>query len=390
MASLTETPQPQKILLSGGDLVDVDTGSIVQGNVLIEGGEVSKEPHSEAPAHVVDVSGLLVTPGLVDLHTHVFKGQAMSLNPTEVGPPSGTTTMVDAGSSGASLFDAFRSAVAAGVVTPRVLAFLNISAIGTTAHTMQGELRGLGYCNEDLATAVAVENRDLVVGVKVRASADVGGSDAVEALSRARRVADRVGLPLMCHLGPAPATSDEILRMLRRGDILTHAFTGFSDNNVTRDSTSIKRLVEARDRGVVIDIGHGQSGFSLDVASRALEAGVFPTTISTDLHRGSRESVVGMPNVMSKFLALGMSITDVVLASTRAPATVIGAESEGFGTLTPGGPADVSVFRVVEGEVIYIDPFGGSIAAEQSLQCVLTIQAGSIVFHDGTLALPQA
>jgi dihydroorotase len=379
--------ESRTLRLTGGDVFDPDGRSITVRDVVIAGDMIGdKSPTSDVESFI-DVTGLLVTPGLVDLHTHVFRGQMSSVDPTVVGPASGTTTMIDTGSAGAHLLDAFRSIVSSDPAIPRVLSFLNISSIGITGHTLQGELRGLAYCDEDTAVRVADANRDFVVGIKVRASADVAGADAFEALGRARRVADRLGLPLMCHLGPAPVSSDDILRVLREGDVLTHAFTGFSDNYVTRDRHSLDALKEAHDRGVVLDVGHGASGFSISVAMDAVANGVPPTTISSDVHRVSLESVVGLPRVLSKLLALGMPLPDVLLRATSEPARVVGADRQGVGTLRTGAPADVAVFRIVNEPITFIDPFGGRIDGGESLHCVLTIMGGQIVYHDGSLDL---
>lgn len=386
MIPLGDLPESSMLRLKGGRVFDSETSSISVGDVVVADGHLRDPAQVYDDEVVVDVGGLVVSPGLVDLHTHVFRGQMMSLDPCAVGPQAGTTTMVDAGSAGGHLFGAFRSGTIDDPAVPRILAFMNVASIGTTSHTLQGELRGLAYCDEGVALDAIEANRDVVIGIKVRASADVAGSDALEALGRARRVADKAGLPLMCHLGPAPASSDDILRQLRAGDILTHCFTGFSDNYVTRDAKSLECLREARDRGVLLDVGHGASGFSLSVAAAALEAGIPPTTISSDLHRVSVSTVVGLPNVLMKFLALGMPLTEVLARATLAPSRVVGADMQGVGTLRPGALADVAVFRIDDGPTDFVDAFGGSVAGSKTLATVLTIQRGRVVFDDGTMA----
>ncbi len=370
-------------------MFDPDEHSIAVRDVVIAGDTFGDQTPTSDDESTLDVTGLLVTPGLVDLHTHVFRGQMSSVDPAVVGPRSGTTTMIDTGSAGAHLLDAFRSIVSSDPAIPRVLAFLNISSIGITGHTLQGELRGLAYCDEDVAVRVADANRDFVVGIKVRASADVAGSDAFEALGRARRVADKLGIPLMSHMGPAPVPSDAILRVLREGDALTHTYTGFSDNYVTRDRQSLDALKEARDRGVVLDVGHGASGFSIAVAREALANDVPPTTISSDVHRVSLESVGGLPRVLSKFLALGMPLPDVLRRATSEPARVVGVDRQGVGTLRVGAPADVAVFKIIEEPISFTDPFGGKVDGDTSLECVMTIMGGRIVYHDGSLGLSR-
>ncbi len=327
----------------------------------------------------MDVSGLLVTPGLVDLHTHVFNGQDLGLRPDAIGPPSGTTTLIDTGSAGGHLFDAFRaSSIDRSEV--RVRAFVNVSSIGTTSILLSGELKTLAYVDEEVAVACIEGNRDVVVGVKVRASHDVGGPNAPEALRRARRVADRVGLPLMVHLGPPPVTVDEIADYLGAGDVLTHCFTGFAGNQVVQDGTIRRSVLAARARGARFDVGHGISGFSAAVARTAIEQGFLPDTVSTDLHSYSARLVIDLPQVLSKLVALGMSLQQVLTAATIAPAKVVGLDTQGIGTLRPGAPADVAVFRIEEGPVEFLDGCEQSFTGGLRLVPVLTVLGGRVVF----------
>ncbi len=369
------------IVLRGGSVFDPETLQFATVDLRLEHGSVAAGP-AQPGDHVVDVTGSLVAPGLVDLHTHVFDGQDLGLVADVIAPPSGTTTLIDTGSSGAHLLGAFRS-VAERSET-RMRAFLNISSVGTTSIMLGGELKAAHYVNEDVAIDAIEANRDLVIGVKVRASFDVGADFATEALHRARRVADRVGLPLMVHLGPAPAAIDEIAGVLGRGDILTHAFTGWEGNTVTEYGELRPSVRAARERGALLDIGHGMSGFSLEIARQMLAIGQAPDTISTDLHAYSRPLVVDLPTVLSKFLALGMPLPAILAAATLTPARAAGLSDLGVGTLRPGAPADVAVLRLAPGEVDYVDAFGGSVTGTERIECALTIAAGRIVFdRDG-------
>ena len=368
-------------VLRGGEVFDPVARSFATGDLRIADGVIADGPPLNDDL-VVDVTGCLVLPGLVDLHTHVFDGQDLGLVADTIAPPSGTTTLVDTGSAGAHLLGAFRSVVDRS--DTRIRAFLNIASVGTTSILLGGELKSPHYANEDVAVEAIEANRDLVIGVKVRASFDVGGEHAAEALRRARRVADRVGLPLMVHLGPAPATIDEIAGMLQRGDILTHAFTGWAENAIVADGALRPSVRAARQRGVLLDIGHGMSGFSLDVARIMLSLGEPPDTISTDLHAYSRTLVVDLPTVLSKFLALGMPLPDVLVAATVTPARAAGLDTLGIGTLQPGAPGDVAVLRIVPGTVEYVDSFGGAVTGSERLECMVTIAGGTVVFdRDG-------
>lgn len=370
----------QPIALVGGLVLDPRTRRFANGTVRIVEGRIAPADVPVAGEQVIDASGLLVTPGLIDLHTHVFRGQDLGIDADRYGPPNGVTTMVDTGSAGGHLFDAFRElAIDHGDV--RIRAFVNIATVGTTSIFLSGELRGLRYCDEDVAAAVVDRHRDVVVGVKVRASADVAGDDAPEALRRARRVADRVGLPLMVHLGPAPATVQEVASTLRSGDILTHSCTGWG-NSITLDGAVRPEVAAARARGALLDLGHGQGGFDSEVTRTLIELGEPPDTISTDLHQYSLPFAVGMTKVLSKMLALGMEPADLFSRATLAPAAAVGLDREGVGTLDPGAPGDVAVFRIDPVDELFQDRHGHEFRGDRRVVSTLTILGGRIVHEE--------
>jgi dihydroorotase len=369
------------LLLRGGKVFDPETAAWSQTDLLIVDGRIADPVEAPAAPPTLDVSGLLITPGLVDVHTHVFVGQDLGVDPDVVGPPSGVTTFIDTGSAGAHLFRAFRRSVLDRCAS-RVRAFLNISTIGTTSILCGGELENLGYCDEDAAVACAQANSDVIIGIKVRASGNVVGASGGEPLHRARRVADRLDLPLMVHLGPAPPSTEEILAVLRAGDILTHCCTGFDDNALIQSGRLRDAAEDARQRGVLFDVGHGMSGFDAVVAQGMLDAGFAPDTISTDLHAYSLDSAEDLPSVMSKLMALGMTLEDVLTRATLAPARCAGLADAGVGTIRPGSPADITAFEIIDGPVTYRDPSGHAFTGHSRLRAALTIRNGSIV-HDG-------
>lgn len=373
------------LLLHGGTVVDPEArgGMRRRADVLVLDGRIAaveEAPLCPEGTRAVDVSGLLVTPGLVDLHAHVFVGQDLGVDPDVVGPASGTTTFVDTGSAGGHLFGAFRRGTI-DRATARVRAFLNISSIGATSILLAGELENLAYCDEDVAAICATEHADLVIGIKVRASGNVVGASGAEPMLRARRVADRLGLPLMIHLGPAPPGSEEIMAQLHAGDVLTHCFTGFEDNRLFLDGRVRESVLAARERGVVFDVAHGMSAFDAEVASEMLAAGFLPDTISSDVHAYSLDAIGDLPAVMSKFLALGMDVDDVIDRTTLKPAQHAGLAADGVGTLRVGAPADVAAFELVEGPIAYADTRGGTFSGSRRLRAALTVRAGAIV-HD--------
>jgi dihydroorotase len=369
------------LLLCGGNIFDPESATWTRADLLIADGQIADRADARATPQTVDVSRLLVTPGLIDLHTHVFVGQDLGVDPDVVGPPSGVTTFIDTGSAGAHLFGAFRRSVLDRCAS-RVRAFLNISTIGTTSILCGGELENLGYCDEDATVACAQANSDVIIGIKVRASGNVVGASGGEPLRRARRVADRLDLPLMVHLGPAPPSTEEILSVLRAGDILTHCCTGFGDNALIQHGRLRAAAQAARRRGVLFDVGHGMSGFDAVVAQGMVDAGFVPDTISTDLHAYSLTSAEDLPTVMSKLMALGLTLEDVLTRATLAPARCAGLADTGVGTLRPGAPADITAFELVDGPVTYRDPSGHAFTGHARLRAAMTIRGGAIV-HDG-------
>jgi dihydroorotase len=319
------------LLLTGGRLADGTRADIAVRDGVVAAVDRSLEG---AAAEVTDVAGMLVTPGLIDLHTHVGPGY-WGIDPDATAWHSGVTTWVDAGSAGAYTIDGLRQVAArAGV---RVPALLNISAVGLAGRT--GESRDLGDCDVALATDTLLEHRDLLRGVKVRIDRETVGDNGVEPLRRGLAAAANAGVPVMVHIGTTPPALDEVLDLLRPGDIVTHCASGLA-------APLGPRVHAAVERGVLLDLGHGSGAFAFDVLERQLEAGLRPHTISTDLHaRSLYGPVFDLPTTMAKLLAAGLTLSEVVAATTEAPARALGLSG---GRLTPGAPADLAVFEVRE------------------------------------------
>jgi len=331
----------------------------------------------ELGTRVIDATECLVVPGLIDLHAHVYTGVCpLTVDADEAARSSGVTTMVSAGDAGANTIEGFRH-LAVDRNRTRILAFLHISTIGLAAWPV-GESVQLEMLDVALACRAIEENRDIVVGVKVRETEpDVVGTNGLEPLRRAIEVGERTGLPVMCHIGNTPAHMTEVLALLRAGDILTHCYTG-SRNNIVESGRLVAGVDDAIDRGVVFDIGHGFGSFDFEIAEVAIAAGVFPTTISTDMHSFSASAASGMkdlPLTMSKLLALGMTLEEVIRATTVTPASAMSRENE-LGTLAVGSVADLAVIELAERRQEVTDSFGNLRTIERTFEVRSTIRAG--------------
>ena len=382
---MTVGQQPgSPLTLISDRLFNPHKGSFAPARVSVENGlisEISSDTLPPTPASLektIDLSGLLVTPGLVDFHTHIFHGQDLGVHSDSL-LKHGVTAAVDAGSAGAHIFPAFKELVI-DKSKLRIQSFLNISTVGTTSILLQGELKSTAYCNEEIAISTALKFPENIIGIKVRASHDVGGDFALEGFKKARSAATKLGLPLMVHLGPAPVNIEDILEELAPGDFLTHAYTGWVGNNLVKDSKPRPSFIAAKERGVLFDIGHGMGGFDSTVAKVLIDNGIYPDTISTDIHTYSLEKVIGLPAVLSKFVALGMELSDVLIRATTAPGKYGKFSSSGVGTLDIGAQADISAFECVEGEYSFSDAHGHSFMGQMRLEPVFTMVKGEVLF----------
>jgi dihydroorotase len=311
---------------------------------------------------VMDGRGLILVPGLIDLHTHVYwGGTALGVDAAAVARRSGTTSFVDAGSAGPGNFAGFRH----HVIEPsplRILPFLNVSFPGIfafAATVMVGEAADLRLIEPRECVRVARDNRDLVAGIKVRVGRTAGGGSGIAPLDMALEAAEEVGLPVMAHLDHPPPSRLEVLSRLRRGDILTHCFRPFPNAPVRADGRIREEVVEARRRGVVFDIGHGGGSFGFRTAEGMLEAGFLPDVISSDVHALSVNGPAFDQLVtMSKFLALGLDLGAVVRAASAAPAAVLGRDD--LGHLGVGAAGDATLLDIAEGEFEFRDVLGES------------------------------
>lgn len=333
---------------------------------------VSGELDPAGAGEIVDGTGLLLTPGLVDLHTHVFHGVSYwGLDPDPVAWRTGVTTWVDAGSAGGYSLEGFRT-LAAEPAQVRIVALVNISAFGLVAESH--ELHVLANCDPVLAARAATEHPDLVRGIKVRLDRRTVGEHGLEPLRRALDAGERAGLPVMVHIGQQPPAVPDILAELRPGDIVTHCASGLATGTVGADGRVTDAVRAAHDRGVVYDVGHGYAGFAFDVAEAMLAGGAGPDVISSDLHaRSVRGPAFDLPTVLAKMIAIGVPLADAVAAATVVPARTLGLDA---GTLAVGAPADLALWKVAEGNFGVGDVHGAQRKAPLRLENAGTYVGG--------------
>jgi dihydroorotase len=365
------------LLVKGGEVIDPGSGRRGPYDVAITRNRIAavdRDIPADTAARVIDATGKIVTPGLIDLHTHVFHGCSYwGVRPDPVASRSGVTTWIDAGSAGAMSIEGFREYI----VKParaRVYALLNISYIGLVGP--DHELMNLNYADVDVFKQVYDLNRDLVLGVKVRMMSSTVGEQGVKPLERARRAADECAIPMMMHIGYAPPSIDDCLPFLKEGDILTHCFTGF-DMRILGEHGKLRDSARAAwERGVVMDIGHGTGAFRFEVAEPLIQQGYKPAVISTDIHVLSiRGPMYDLPTCMNKCMAIGMSLDEVVEAATSAPARVVGLDNE-VGSFKPGLMADVALFELEQGNFRYYDVNMDMREGRERLRHTLTIVGG--------------
>ena len=334
---------------------------------------------------VLDASGKLATPGLIDLHAHVFPyGSAIGIPADELVPHQATTTVVSAGDAGANNIAVFRRHIVAQTRT-RMYAFVHIANMGLAGFPVP-ELFNIGYADAAVAAKAVAENADMVLGIKVRMSENVIDKHGLEPLKRAVQACEMSGTraKVMCHIGGVQSRElmSQILDTLRAGDILTHSYSGAPNNagqgtNIVQEGKLLPSALAAKKRGVIFDVGHGGGSFDYTMAEPAIAQGAPPDTISSDIHVFSGNTP-GMPFltwVMSKFLNLGFTLEQVIAMATVNPARVIGRMPK-LGTLQLGAPGDVSILEVVEGPVRFVDTRKNERDGKVHLRPVQTVAAG--------------
>jgi dihydroorotase len=364
------------ILIRNGEVADPGRRFRQRADVAVADGRIAAvEPNipAERASDVIDARGLLVAPGLIDLHTHCYHGgTGLSIEADPIAARSGVTTWVDAGSFGSDQVDGFRRFVVAPQQS-RVFGYLHLypnlrNPDVDVVKYVRSEMRRTGEA--------AAANRDILLGVKVYVGSNMNGRYSLDFLRIARELGDKYKLPLMAHISFAPPETPEVMDLMRAGDVVTHCFNTHTLGIMDPAGKFKPGVKEARARGVLFDVGHGAGSFNFQVARRALDAGFLPDTISTDLYNVNVAGpVYDMPTTLSKFLALGMSLEDVLARATAAPARAI-SRVPGLGTLEVGAPADISLLAIEEGRFQLVDSQKNAVTAGQRIVSRLTIARG--------------
>jgi dihydroorotase len=391
-AALAAQPK-YDLLLQGGRVIDPKNNLSAIRDVAIKNGTIAAvAPHLNAAdaLKTVNAAGLIVTPGLVDIHVHVFAGTGErgsyagdnSVYPDPLTLRVGVTTVADAGCAGWRNFEEFKDRIIDRSKT-RVLAFLNIVGAGMRGAKFENNL-------EDMQSAPAAEMAKKYPGVVVGFKTAHYAGPEWTPVERAVEAGTAANLPVMVDFGtdhPERPLYDLLTKKLRPGDIYTHCYSGLR-HELTDDGTVNPGMIEGRSRGVIFDVGHGGGSFAWRIAVPAIKQHFLPDSISTDLHIGSMNAgMKDMLNTMGKFLAMGLTLDEVILRSTWNPAREI--KHEELGNLSVDSTADVAVLRLEKGDFGFTDMYGARLRGQQRLTCELTVRAGKVVYDLNGITRPD-
>jgi len=381
---------PYDILIHSGEVIDASQSLHARRDIIVHNGLIAAITDGKEPVnarHTINARDLLVVPGLIDLHVHVYPHSPYGLDPDPLCPAGGVTTMLDTGTAGSYNFAAFRRDTIDKAQTS-ILGLVNLSCIGLVGMNL-GELLDRRYADCDGTLQILEDHADVAVGVKIRAGKHLIGDGAQgwANFHDAVRVARQSKTWLMVHIGECPMSIPEMLEHLAPGDCITHCFKAGS-TRLTDDNGRLYQAVhQASERGVIFDVGHGNGSFDWGVAEAALQQGFEPTTISTDLHTGNIHGpVYDMPTTMSKFLMLGMPLERVIEKSTLTPAKALGRDAD-IGTLRVGSVADIAVLERRQGTFDFTDSYDQQRQGNELLSAAATVRGGQIVPGGGGLRM---
>ena len=374
------------LLIQHGEVLDPGAGLKGKLDVAIAGGRIVEVaaglPANEAK-QTISASGLYVTPGLIDIHAHVFvNAHDMGGHTDHFCQASGVTTLCDAGSAGSATFAGLRRVLDHEVST-RVRAFVNLSAIGIVGTSRGGELSHFPYADPEGCARTIAENPDLAIGVKLRYGPGIVWEYTTAPVKLARKTAATAGVPLMIHITDSPIPLPDILAEMIPGDIITHCYHGRANGIMGQEKQLVlKEVVEAQRHGIIFDCAHGRNHFSFPMIEKALDQGFLPDTISTDLTTTSatKGPVWDLATTMSKLLHFGMSLDDLVMRATAAPAKIMGYAGT-VGTLKPGANADIALIERRNGNFAMTDSDGNTVTAKERLVTRMTLKDGRVTYE---------
>jgi dihydroorotase len=375
------------LLIKNGKVIDPSQNLEEERDVAIRGGKIAlveRDIPANRGRQVFDAAGKIVTPGLIDLHVHVLP--YVGETGTEADPccvTRGVTTVVDAGTAGAFTLPALRK-FAVEKSDTRIRALVHVVAIGMVVAVTPGmeELGDLRYCDAKRAAKAALENKDLVLGFKVRIDRKftIPGTNDIEGMKRARMASDEASLPITTHIGGSYTPLQDFLLLMKDRDIVTHIYNPRPNSVLDESGKLLTEVVEARKRGVLFDVGHGRTNFSYRIAEKCLGQGLIPDTISSDVSNGSvRGPVYDLVTTMAKMMTLGLNLREVIERTTINAARAMNFGVE-IGTLKPGAEADVAIFELRSGEFGLVDSEGQTRVARQKLVPVATVRNGKVFY----------
>lgn len=376
------------LLIKNGQLFDPDSGLSRRGDIALDGRRIAAVGDI-APcdaAAMINAEGCIVTPGLVDMHAHLYPLLPSGIPAEAVCFSTGVTTAVDAGSSGCASYPYFRPLIHTSQL--RIKAFLNVSTAGICAHPAHEDVDPAKFDEERIRDVFEACPGELL-GLKLRTSRNIVEGYGLAPLERALEIADDIGVPLMLHPTDPPCTMARLLDMLRPGDIMSHAYHNTGDTIIDGSGHVCEAALRARERGVIFDVANDRWHFGFSTARAALADGFLPDVISSDLIGADvfrHPTVFSLPMLASKYLALGMSMEQILPRMTSVPARLMGLDGK-IAALRPGYEADVAVFRMINREVefgdrAYGDPRLECIRGDRLLKPMMTVKAGRIVFRD--------
>lgn len=369
----------ENLLITGGNVIDPAGIYKGQQNLRVHKGrlvEISPAILPEEDEKVISLQGEWIIPGLIDIHVHAYPEKTnLGITPDRIGLSQGVCLIADAGSAGSETFNDFYQQIMTPAQT-KMVSWLNISRLGLC--DSNAELADLSELNPEGVTRLVKEFPALICGIKVRMSSSIVGTNGIKPLVIAKETSQQAGLPLMVHVGNGPPFLEEIFPLLTQGDVVTHSFHGKKGGLIDHSAHLISLYKEALERGVYLDLGHGQASFSFRALEIAMEAGIYPSSISTDIHiRNIDGPVFSMVKTMDKMRAAGFSLEEVICLSTINPAQILGLD-DSYGTIKIDNPVRLTILREHSRPQILVDSEGESRELPTELEPIGVIQEGKV------------